>query len=58
MEDYKDPNPPDKCPKCGCKETKMADIYYGNPGEVHEYALRCKNCNELLAYWAYGSWID
>lgn len=50
------PEPPECCPKCGGKETKMINIYYGNPDEIHEYTLACKICSEPLAYWGYGHW--
>lgn len=56
MENEREEVPPKCCPKCGSKETKMIDINYGNPGEIHEYTLVCNDCGTYLGYWGYGHW--
>ena len=43
-----------KCQMCG-GETESVDRAYLDH-ILCEFAVRCKKCNRLVAYWAYGNW--
>ena len=45
------------CYKCCCKETNDI-IKASEENSILEYELRCKSCDTLLNYWAYGYFTD
>ena len=51
---------PKKCTVCDSANFKdhilgVVDVYQGM-GPTSEMEVICKNCGEILGYWAYGGW--
>ena len=46
---------PKRCVYCGSNNMEVYDKMYDNCYLV-EYSVRCKDCNNRLGTWSYGSW--
>ena len=55
IEKTENPEPPESCPNCGCKEYEQYNFDYIESA-ICEYSVRCKKCKQQLAHWAYGHW--
>lgn len=44
------------CYKCGCSDFKYGKSYSEEGIGLIEYEYKCKSCDNLVGYWAYGNW--
>lgn len=52
---FKTDGTPIKCTKCGSKNLNDLSKYESS-GIIIEMDILCSDCDEVLGYWAYGSW--
>ncbi len=50
------PEPPKECFKCGSRKSELYNYDYIDGHILCEYSVRCTDCKQQLAHWAYGHW--